>query len=65
MKVQIRNPQRRELDVQGVKLVDQLLRKLDLNPESHLVVVNGELVTGDRHISEEDTVEIVSAISGG
>ena len=51
--------------MQGVKLVDQLLRKLDLNPESHLVVVNGELVTGDRHISEEDTVEIVSAISGG
>ena len=65
MRVQIRNPQRRELDVQGVKLVDQLLRKLNLNPESHLVVVNGELVTGDRHISEEDTVEIVSAISGG
>ena len=65
MRVKLRNPQRRELDVQGVKLVDQLLRKLDLNPESHLVVVNGELVTGDRHISEEDTVEIVSAISGG
>jgi sulfur carrier protein len=65
MRVKIRNPQRREIDVQGVKLVDQLLRKLNLNPESHLVVVNGELVTGDRHISEEDTVEIVSAISGG
>jgi|AP95_1055475.scaffolds.fasta_scaffold815775_1 sulfur carrier protein len=65
MRVKIRNPQRREIDVQGVKLVDQLLRKLDLNPESHLVVVNGELVTGDRHISEEDTVEIISAISGG
>jgi sulfur carrier protein len=65
MRVKLRNPQRREIDVQGVKLVDQLLRKLNLNPESHLVVVNGELVTGDRHISEEDTVEIVSAISGG
>lgn len=65
MRVQIRNPQRREVEVEGVKLVDQLLRKLDLNPESHLVVVNGEMVTGDHRLYREDTVEIVSAISGG
>ena len=47
------------------KLVDRLLRNLQLNPESHLVVVNGEMVTGDHHLTEDDTVEIVSAISGG
>jgi sulfur carrier protein len=65
MRVRIRNPQRREVDVQGVKLVDQLLAKLELNPESLLVLVNGEMVTGDHRLAEEDTVEIVSAISGG
>lgn len=48
-----------------MKLVDQLLQRLELNPESHLVVVNGEMVTGDRRLAEEDDVEIVSAISGG
>lgn len=65
MRVRIRNPRRRELDVEGVRLVDQLLRRLELNPESHLVVVNGEMVTGDHRLSEADDVEIVSAISGG
>ncbi len=65
MRVRIRNPRRRELDVEGVRLVDQLLRRLELNPESHLVVVNGEMVTGDHRLSDADEVEIVSAISGG
>ena len=65
MRVRIRNPRRREIEVEGVKLVDQLLRRLDLNPESHLVVVNGEMATGDRRLADEDDVEIVSAISGG
>ena len=65
MRVQIRNPQRRKVDIQGVKLVDQLLKRLQLNPESHLVIVNGDLVTGDQRLYEGDAVEIVSAISGG
>ena len=66
MRVRIRNPQRREVDVKTeVKLVDQLLKRLELNPESHLVIVNGELVTGDPRLHEGDAVEIVSAISGG
>ncbi len=65
MRVHIRNPQRRKVDIQGVKLVDQLLKRLELNPESHLVIVNGDLVTGDHRLYEGDAVEIVSAISGG
>ena len=46
-------------------MVDQLLKRLELNPDSHLVIVNGELVTGDHRLYEGDAVEIVSAISGG
>ena len=51
--------------MEGVRLVHQLLDRLDLSPDSHLVVVNGSMVTGDHRLAETDDVEIVSAISGG
>jgi len=65
MRVVIRNPQRRELEVSGRRRAEALLRELGLNPETHLVIRNGELVTRDEWLEEEDRVEIVSAISGG
>ena len=63
MKVIIRNPQRRELA--GGKRVEQLLTELRLNPETVIVVREGELLTKDEFLSEADAVEIISAISGG
>lgn len=65
MRVIIRNPQRKELEVPGRRRVDALLQELGLNPEAHIVIRNGELVTRDEWLEEGDTVEIVSAISGG
>ena len=65
MKVIIRNPRRRELEVEGRRRVDALIKELDLNPEQVLVIRDDDLLTRDVMIRNDDTVEIVSAISGG
>lgn len=64
MKVQLRNP-RRELDMPGPVRVDILLRRLDLNRESVLVIVDGTLVPGDELVPDAAVVEIRPVISGG
>jgi sulfur carrier protein len=45
--------------------VGDLLRELGLNPESHVVIRGEDLLTSDEWLQDTDTVEIVSAISGG
>jgi sulfur carrier protein len=45
--------------------VASLLERLDLNPESVLVIVHDELVTRDARIDDADAVEIRPVISGG
>jgi sulfur carrier protein len=64
VKVQLRNP-RRELEVEGPMTVYALLRRLELNPESVLVIVGDELVTHDVHLDDAAAVEIRPVISGG
>ncbi|MBM3924883.1 MAG: MoaD/ThiS family protein [SAR202 cluster bacterium] len=65
MKIIIRNPVRREVQLQGKRRVIQLLKDLNLSPESHIVIRNRELLTSDEFVSDDDHVEILSAISGG
>ena len=65
MKVLIRNPQRRELEVEGKMRVKDLLKNLDLNPESHIVIRDGEILTSDQWLEEDDSIQVVSAVSGG
>lgn len=64
MRVLLRNP-RRELEFPGPMVVSSLLRRLELNRESVLVIVDGTLVTGDARIADEATVEVRPVISGG
>jgi sulfur carrier protein ThiS len=64
VKVLLRNP-RRELDVPGSTTVAALLRRLELNPESVLVIVGDELVTHDARLADDARVEIRPVISGG
>lgn len=64
MKVLLRNP-RREVDVPGPTTVDALLRRLDVSPESVLVIRGDTLVTRDASLADDDVVELRPVISGG
>jgi sulfur carrier protein len=64
MKVILRNP-RREVELEGVRRVDEVFRRLELVPESYLVIRSGELVTSDEPISDDDVLELRPVISGG
>jgi sulfur carrier protein len=64
VKILLRNP-RRELELTGPMTVHALLRKLEINPESVLVIVGDELVTRDARVDDSASVEIRPVISGG
>lgn len=64
MKVHLRNPSR-EIEMEGPLQVSVLLRRLDLNRESHLVIEDGQLVPGDKTLGKHAVVEVRSVISGG
>ena len=64
MKVVLRNP-RRELELPAPRTVEQLLRHLDVVPESVLVIRNDTLGDPRRALRDEDVVEIRPVISGG
>jgi sulfur carrier protein len=65
MKVIVRNPQRKELVLEGNRRVDALIKELGLNPEQVLVIRNDNLLTRDVLVRDDETVEILTAISGG
>lgn len=64
MKVLLRNP-RREVEVPGPLSVSALLARLELNPESVLVICGDTLVTRDARLTDTDCIEIRPVISGG
>ena len=64
MKVILRNP-RRELEVEGGAPVKEILRRLDVIPETVLVIRNGELLMKSDVVAEDDTIELRPVISGG
>jgi sulfur carrier protein len=62
--VRLRNPAR-QLTFAGPLTVGVLLRKLDLNRETVLVIRGDTLVPGDALLADDDEVEIRPVISGG
>lgn len=60
----LRNPSR-EFHIEGPISVVKLLKQLDLNRESVLVIRDATLVPGDARLSDDDVVEIRPVISGG
>jgi sulfur carrier protein len=64
VKVVLRNP-RREVQVPGPLTVSALLQRLELNPESVLVIQGDTLVTRDARLADADVVEIRPVTSGG
>jgi tRNA-5-methyluridine54 2-sulfurtransferase len=64
MKVKRRNPDEIH-ELAGPATVAEVLRTLDINPETVLVIYRGELVTRDRTLPDDAEVEVRSVISGG
>ena len=56
---------RQTWEVEPGKTARETVKELGLNPESHLIVVNGEMVTDDTILQPGDEVLLVAAISGG
>jgi sulfur carrier protein len=64
VKVTLRNP-RREMEIPGPTTVGALLQRLEVSPETVLVIVGDELVTHDARLDDAARVEIRPVISGG
>jgi sulfur carrier protein len=65
MKVILRHPKRHEVEVQGQRRVEELLKELRVHPDTVLVIRGGELLTRDVMLHEDDVVEVRPVISGG
>jgi len=64
VKVVLRNP-RREVEVSGPRRAKDMLKSLDILPETVLVIRNDQLVTGDTLLHDSDTIEVRPVMSGG
>jgi sulfur carrier protein len=64
VKVVLRNPDR-ELDVAGDRLVREVLAELAIDPDTVLVIREGELITRHERVDDEDLLEVRPVISGG
>ncbi|KPL82686.1 hypothetical protein SE15_11420 [Thermanaerothrix daxensis] len=56
---------KQEFKIEGTITVKEALKRLNLSPESHLVVRNGELLNENDVLRDGDVVKIVPSISGG
>jgi len=64
VKVVLRNPDR-ELDVDGGRLVREVLSELSIDPDTVLVIRDGELITRHERVDDADRLEVRPVISGG
>jgi sulfur carrier protein len=64
MKVMLRNP-KREVEVAGNRRVKDVLRELEILPETVLVIRGDELITADQVVSDTETIELRPVMSGG
>jgi sulfur carrier protein len=59
------NPQGRQLEIEGVTRVDDLLRRLEILPGTVLVIRGERLLTEDARLGAGDEIELRSVVSGG
>ena len=64
MKVLLRNP-RREVEIAGNRRVKDVLRDLEILPETVLVIRGDDLITADQVVGDSDTIELRPVMSGG
>ncbi len=66
IKVKIqRTNENKELNLENKTTVQQLLSKININPTTVIVTRNKEVITEDTSLNNNDSLEILSVISGG
>ena len=60
----LRNP-RREVEVAGNRRVKDVLRELNIIPETVLVIRGDDLITTDQMVRDDDVIELRPVMSGG
>jgi len=64
MKILLHHPPR-EAALKGPKKVLQVLRELEILPDTVLVIRGEELIAEDEIVDDSDTIEVRPVISGG
>ena len=64
MKVILRNP-RREVEIPGGRRIKDVLRELDIIPETVLVIRGDTMMTADQVVGPDDVIELRPVMSGG
>lgn len=64
MRVRLRNPDR-DVEVAGGRSVRFVLDELGVDPDSVLVIRDGELITRETRVEDADRLELRPVISGG
>ncbi len=64
MEIQIDKP-KKSIKKEFNGTVNELLKELKLNKETVIVVRNGELVTEEEILKNNDKIKILSVVSGG
>ncbi|MGE5124189.1 MAG: MoaD/ThiS family protein [Acidobacteriaceae bacterium] len=54
-----------EFELKHGMTVRKALQKLNIEPDSVLITLEGELITDDQIIRENDVIKLVPVISGG
>jgi sulfur carrier protein ThiS len=49
----------------GFKSAALLLKELELNPDTVIIVRNSEVILADERLSEKDDIMLLSVVSGG
>ncbi len=65
VKVKILAPEKKEIEISEIKNVEEILNKLGLKINAHIVLKNGKPVPEDDVVEEEDNIEIIQVFSGG
>lgn len=55
----------REWNLKNATTVKDVLKQLNVNSQTVLVAVEGELVTEDFHLKDGDVVTLIDVVSGG
>lgn len=56
---------KQEFEIKHGMTIRKALQKLDIQPDSVLATLNGELITDDEIIKENDIIKLIPVISGG